>query len=116
MRRTVFEVAVAVAAAILVFALVALSSSWNPVLRWLLIGAAALVALAAAWLASQSKSRNATSGVEIGTGIRSGGGVGIEDIRVDPNSDNVRVGSDIKSRFGTHLRRITIGRYTGPRK
>ncbi len=106
----------AAAAAILVFVIVVVSGSWPPVARWLLIGVTGLIAVGAALMASRGNSRESAAGVEVGNRIRSRGNVAIEDVSVDETKDNVRVGNDIVSRLGAQLRRIAVGRGSGPRK
>jgi len=116
MRRTIFEVAVAVAAATIVFLVAALSGALHSPLRWLLVVAVALVACGAAWLAARRISPTKVSGVEVGNRIRAKGNVDIQDVSVNPTGQNVAVGNDIRSKRGTRLRGITVGKIWKPSK
>src|SRR4051794_8104592 len=116
MRRTIFEVAVAVAAAAIVLLVAAVSGSLHGPLRWLLVVAVALVACGAAWLAARRISPAQVSGVEVGNRIRSKDDVNIQDISVGSTSENVSVGNDIRSKRGTRLRGINVGKIRRPSK
>lgn len=116
MRRTVFEVAVAVAAAAIVLLVAAVSGSLHGLLRWLVVVAVALAACGTAWLAARRASPGQVSGVEIGNRIRSDDNITIQDISVAPTGENVSVGNDIRSKRSTWLRGIKTGKVRGPSK
>ena len=116
MRRTIFEVAAAVAAAAIVLLVAAVSGSLHGLLRWLVVVAVALVACGIAWLAARRTAPAAASGIEVGNRIRSEDSVTIEDISVGPVGENVRVGNDIRAKRGTLLRGITTSKARRPAK
>lgn len=116
MRRTIFEVAVAVAAATIVFLVAALSGALHGPLRWLLVVAVALLACGAAWLAARRMSPSHVPGVEVGNRIRAKKNVDIHDISVSPSAEGISVGNDIQSKRSTRLHRINVGKARKPSK
>ncbi len=116
MRKAIFQVAAAVAAAAIVLLVVAVSNSLSAPVRWLLVAVTALVAFSAAWLAARRISPGHGSGVEVGNRIRSGGDVHVEDVSVEPTSQGIRIGSDIRSKRSARLARIVVGKNRRPQK
>jgi hypothetical protein len=116
MRRTIFEVAVAVAAATIVLLVAALSGSLHGLLRWVLVIAVALVACVVAWLAARHTSPTQGSGIEVGNRIRSKENVDIRDVSVDRAAEDISVGNDIRTRRGVNIVGIRLGKAKGRSK
>jgi len=111
MRRTLFEVAVAVCAAAVGYLVFALSSGLHTPWRWLLVLLVAIVAFACgSWAVTRlPTSGNADSRAVVGKGLRSGAGVRIEDVEINGSND-ATVGQDIKSKTSTTISGIRIGK------
>lgn len=110
MRRTIFEVAVAVAAATIVILVAAISGLLHGLLRWLVVVAVALVACIVAWLAARRSSSEPPNGIEVGNRIRSNENVEIRDVSIRPGIENTSVGNDIRSKRGVTIGRIRLGK------
>lgn len=116
MRKTIFEVAVAVAAAAIVLLVAAVSGSLHGTPRWLLVAGVALIACGTAWLAARRILPAQVPGVEVGNRIRSNENVNVRDISVEPTTENISIANDIRSKRSTRLHGITVRNTRRPSK
>jgi membrane protein implicated in regulation of membrane protease activity len=116
MRRTVFEIAVAIAAATIVLLVAAVSGSLHGLLRWMLVVAVALVSCAVAWLAARRVSPTQASGIEVGNRIQAKENVDVRDVSINSTAEDVKVGNDIRAGRGVRISGIRLGKARGSSK
>lgn len=109
MRKTIFEVGVAIAAAAAVYAVVSITDTLSPTLRLLLALGVAVVAFGIAWLAARRMSESA-DGIDIASRNTSKGALDIEDVTVDAESPSIGIGNDNKSTGDMRISGIEVGR------
>jgi hypothetical protein len=109
MRRALSEIAAAVAAAVVVYAILTLVADVKSWVKWALVAVVAVASFAvAAWVGGRIPQQRKGRAVEIGTGLRSDEGqVGISDIDVG-SSDETIVGKDIRSRGDTTISGVDV--------
>jgi hypothetical protein len=110
MRETIFEVGVAVAAAAAALLLVAAVDALDPVLRWSLIAATALVSGIAAVLAARRRGSRRTGGIGMVTGVRTKGGIDVDDVTVEPGDRDIRIVDGVRAKRHVRVSNVRIGR------
>jgi membrane protein implicated in regulation of membrane protease activity len=109
MKRTVFEIAAAVAAAAIGYLVFALTAELHAPWRWILVVLVAVVAFAlATWAGAYRRKRSSPgSAVAIGEGIRAGKDIKISDIEAEGGAD-VRVGNKLNSKGSTDISGVRV--------
>lgn len=107
-RKIVFGIATSVAAAAITLAIFAIGDSLAPLYKWLVVIATGIVSFLIALASAKTVAKIRTGGIAIGERVRAGKDVEIADISVSSASDadNVRVGSNVRSKGSTRIKRI----------
>lgn len=110
MRRTVLELAVAVAAGLIVLAVTMATDSVKGTYRWLVVVAAFVAAFVLTWWLARTRSDDPTAaGATIGSHLKTRGRVNVDDVDV-AGTDSTTVGSNIRTEGDVSIRDIRVRR------
>jgi low affinity Fe/Cu permease len=109
MKAALLAITAAVVAAAIIWVITtettSLSSSW----QWTIIGGVGLVALVGTYFLARNDQPEGSSGIRIGTNIRSGKDTRISNVEVTSFDGSVDIGRRIRSRANVILNSIRIG-------
>lgn len=112
MRKALFEIGAAVAAAAIGLLVLKVSDGLGPVPQWILVIGTAFIAFAlASWAGRNIGPTSAHPHAEVGTQIRSDGSVTISDVQVgSAGVADTTVGKALRSKKDTKISGVRIGR------
>lgn len=109
MRKTVFEVGVALAAAAALTVIVITTEHLTPLLRWVILTIVAIVAFVGAWLAVRRVSPGRRSGTQLGNRNRLKGSMTVEKVLIKPVDADIQIGNENRTGGDLRISDVTVG-------
>jgi hypothetical protein len=111
MRGVLFAVATALVAAVIMWVITTVITSLASPWQWFLIVLTGLLSFGGAWALGRKINSDNGSRIAVGSGIRAGRDVNVTDITInDTAPKNAEVGTNIRSKGSTRIRRVLLGK------